>query len=163
MLVTDALHLTVRFEDGEDGWILAFIDQVSGAMSQGRTREEARDNAIDALRALTGYVARQRSCPRVGRSASRVVKRLTLERHLREHDLTLLGEDSRDSRWGGPRRADRRPYIRRAHVVQKAFTLSYLHRPSAQTNAARIVLATSMPRRVSPNLAASCHTCPLCK
>ena len=52
MVVTDALHFTVRFEDGEDGWILAFVDQVPGAMSQGRTREEARDNAIDALRVL---------------------------------------------------------------------------------------------------------------
>jgi predicted RNase H-like HicB family nuclease len=50
--VTDALHFTVRYEDGKDGWILAFIDQVPGAMSQGRTRDEARKNVIDALRLM---------------------------------------------------------------------------------------------------------------
>lgn len=50
--VTDALHFTVRYEDGEDDWILAFIDQVPGAMSQGRTRDEARENVIDALRLM---------------------------------------------------------------------------------------------------------------
>ncbi len=52
MFVTDTLHFTVRYEDGEDGWILAFIDQVPGAMSQGRTREEARENVLDALRLM---------------------------------------------------------------------------------------------------------------
>jgi predicted RNase H-like HicB family nuclease len=50
--VTDTLHFTVRYEDGDDGWILAFIDQVPGAMSQGRTRDEARENVIDALRLM---------------------------------------------------------------------------------------------------------------
>ena len=46
------LQLTIHFEDAGDGWILATIPEVPGAISQGRTREEARENVIDALRTL---------------------------------------------------------------------------------------------------------------
>jgi predicted RNase H-like HicB family nuclease len=52
MLMSESLHLTIRYEDGEDGWILASIPQVPGALSQGRTREEARANVLDALRLM---------------------------------------------------------------------------------------------------------------
>jgi predicted RNase H-like HicB family nuclease len=52
MLMSERLHLTIRYEDGEDGWILASIPQVPGALSQGRTREEARANVLDALRLM---------------------------------------------------------------------------------------------------------------
>jgi predicted RNase H-like HicB family nuclease len=52
MLMSETLHLTIRYEDGEDGWILASIPQVPGALSQGRTREEARANVLDALRLM---------------------------------------------------------------------------------------------------------------
>ncbi|MHB8694705.1 MAG: type II toxin-antitoxin system HicB family antitoxin [Solirubrobacteraceae bacterium] len=48
--MADTLELTVRFEDGEDGWITASIVEVPGAISQGHTRAEARENVIDALR-----------------------------------------------------------------------------------------------------------------
>ena len=41
-----------RVEPGEDGWIIASIPQVPGAISQGHTREEARTNVIDALRLM---------------------------------------------------------------------------------------------------------------
>jgi predicted RNase H-like HicB family nuclease len=41
--------LTIVFEPDEDGWIVASIPEVPGANSQGRTREEARENVIDAL------------------------------------------------------------------------------------------------------------------
>ena len=52
--MSEKLHLTVHYEDAGDGWILARIPEVPGAISQGRTREEARENVIDALRtALT--------------------------------------------------------------------------------------------------------------
>lgn len=44
--------MTIVYETGDDGWILASIPEVSGAFSQGRTREEARANVIDALREL---------------------------------------------------------------------------------------------------------------
>ena len=50
--VRDALQLTIRYGPGEDGWIIASIPEVPGAISQGRTREEARANVIDALRLM---------------------------------------------------------------------------------------------------------------
>jgi len=49
---TATLQLTIHFEDAGDGWILATIPEVPGAISQGRTREEARENVIDALRTV---------------------------------------------------------------------------------------------------------------
>jgi predicted RNase H-like HicB family nuclease len=46
------LRLTVQYEQGEDGWILARVRELPAAMSQGRTREEARSNVLDALQEL---------------------------------------------------------------------------------------------------------------
>ncbi len=46
------LQLTIHFEEAGDGWVLATIPEVPGAISQGRTREEARENVIDALRTV---------------------------------------------------------------------------------------------------------------
>ena len=51
--MSDKLRLTIAFDEpDEDGWIVARIIEVPGAMSQGRTREEARENVIDALRLM---------------------------------------------------------------------------------------------------------------
>ena len=50
--MTESLRLTVIYEQGDDGWVLARIREVPAAISQGRTREEARENVIDALREL---------------------------------------------------------------------------------------------------------------
>ncbi len=50
--MSDSLRFTILFEQGEEGWILARIKEVPGALSQGRTREEARENVIDALRLM---------------------------------------------------------------------------------------------------------------
>jgi predicted RNase H-like HicB family nuclease len=50
--VNDSLRLTIVYEAGEDGWVVASIPEVPGANSQGRTREEARANVIDALRGI---------------------------------------------------------------------------------------------------------------
>jgi predicted RNase H-like HicB family nuclease len=50
-----SVEFTIAF-DGPDekGWILARVLEVPGALSQGRTREQARENVLDALRtALT--------------------------------------------------------------------------------------------------------------
>jgi predicted RNase H-like HicB family nuclease len=45
-----SIDFTIAFESpDEDGWIVARILEVPGAMSQGRTRGEARANALDAL------------------------------------------------------------------------------------------------------------------
>lgn len=46
------LRLTVQYEEGEDGWVIARVRELPAAMSQGRTREEARDNVLDALQEL---------------------------------------------------------------------------------------------------------------
>lgn len=50
--VSEPLRLTIVYEDGEDGWVVASVPEVPGAHSQGRTREEARANVIDALRGI---------------------------------------------------------------------------------------------------------------
>jgi predicted RNase H-like HicB family nuclease len=51
--VTDRLRLTIAFDTpDEDGWIVARVVEVPGAISQGRTREEARENVLDALRLM---------------------------------------------------------------------------------------------------------------
>jgi predicted RNase H-like HicB family nuclease len=50
--MSESLRVTIVFEQGDDGWIVASIPEVSGAHSQGRTREEARANVIDALRGI---------------------------------------------------------------------------------------------------------------
>jgi predicted RNase H-like HicB family nuclease len=44
-----ALDLTILYEDGDQGWIVSSIPAVPGVLSQGRTREEARENVLDAL------------------------------------------------------------------------------------------------------------------
>jgi predicted RNase H-like HicB family nuclease len=50
--VSESLKMTIVYEQGEDGWIVASVPEVPGAHSQGRTREEARENVIDALRGI---------------------------------------------------------------------------------------------------------------
>ncbi|CAN5298797.1 hypothetical protein BH18ACT14_BH18ACT14_19040 [soil metagenome] len=51
--MSDTLRLTITYDEpDEDGWIVARVVQVTGAISQGRTREEARENVIDALRLM---------------------------------------------------------------------------------------------------------------
>jgi predicted RNase H-like HicB family nuclease len=50
--MSDALHLTIRYEDAGEGWITAQIAEIPGAISEGKTREEARSNVIDALDVL---------------------------------------------------------------------------------------------------------------
>lgn len=50
--VSESLELTIAYEQDEDGWVVAQILEVPGAASQGRTREEARENVIDALRTV---------------------------------------------------------------------------------------------------------------
>lgn len=50
--VSESLQLTIVYEPGEDGWVIAFVPEVPGVHSQGKTREEARENVIDALRGM---------------------------------------------------------------------------------------------------------------
>lgn len=47
------LQLTIEYDEpDEGGWIVARVYGVPGAISQGRTRDEARANVIDALRLM---------------------------------------------------------------------------------------------------------------
>lgn len=48
-----SLDFTISFDSpDEESWIVARVLEVPGAMSQGRTREEARENVLDALRTV---------------------------------------------------------------------------------------------------------------
>jgi predicted RNase H-like HicB family nuclease len=46
------LNFTIVYEDGGEGWIMATVREVPSAITQGRTRAEARENIIDALRLM---------------------------------------------------------------------------------------------------------------
>lgn len=50
--MSESLRLTIVYEQGEDGFIVSSVPEVPGASSQGRTREEARENVIDALHGI---------------------------------------------------------------------------------------------------------------
>jgi predicted RNase H-like HicB family nuclease len=52
MIGREAIKLTIQYEDAGDGWVTATIPEVPGAISQGRTRAEARANVIDALQTV---------------------------------------------------------------------------------------------------------------
>jgi predicted RNase H-like HicB family nuclease len=45
--------MTIAYDEpDEDVWVVARVVEVPGALSQGRTREEARENVIHALRLM---------------------------------------------------------------------------------------------------------------
>lgn len=50
--MSESLRLTIVYEDGGDGWVVASIPEVPGALSQSHTRTEARENVIDALHGI---------------------------------------------------------------------------------------------------------------
>ena len=50
--MSGSLQLTILYEQGDEGWVIAAIPEVPGAMSQGGTRDEARANVIDALQLM---------------------------------------------------------------------------------------------------------------
>ncbi len=51
--MTASVDFTIAFDNPDEaGWIVARVLEVPGAVSQGRTREEARENAIDALQTV---------------------------------------------------------------------------------------------------------------
>jgi predicted RNase H-like HicB family nuclease len=50
--VSESLRLTIVYEDGGDGRIIASIPEIPGAHSQSHTRAEARENVIDALHGI---------------------------------------------------------------------------------------------------------------
>ena len=44
--------ITIIYEWSDDGWWVAEVAEVPGAISQGRTKEEAREQVLDALSEL---------------------------------------------------------------------------------------------------------------
>jgi predicted RNase H-like HicB family nuclease len=52
VVMSETLHLTIVYEDGGEGLIVASIPEVPGAHSQGHSRAEARENVIDALHGI---------------------------------------------------------------------------------------------------------------
>lgn len=54
-------HISIAYEDSEDGWIVASVLGARGVHSQGRTREKARANVLDALRGMNDLRARLHS------------------------------------------------------------------------------------------------------
>lgn len=51
--MNERLRMTIVFDErDEEGWIVARVVEVPGAVSQGRTREEARENVLDALQVV---------------------------------------------------------------------------------------------------------------
>jgi predicted RNase H-like HicB family nuclease len=64
MAVSENLRMTIVYEEpDEDGWIVARVVEVPGAISQGRTKEEARETVIDALRLMLSPDEASRSTP----------------------------------------------------------------------------------------------------
>lgn len=48
-----SVDFTIAFDNPDEaGWIVARVLEVPGAISQGRTREEARENVLDALQTV---------------------------------------------------------------------------------------------------------------
>ena len=50
--MNEKLHLTILYSDASDGWVTAQVAEIPGAISEGKTREEARSNVLDALDVL---------------------------------------------------------------------------------------------------------------
>jgi predicted RNase H-like HicB family nuclease len=63
-------ELTIIFERGDSGWWIATIPEFPGAFSQGRTKDEARENVLDALTEL--MAARRESALRERAATSEV-------------------------------------------------------------------------------------------
>ncbi len=47
--MSDLLHLTILYEEDENGWIFTSVPEVPGVLSQGKTKAEAREMVLDAL------------------------------------------------------------------------------------------------------------------
>jgi predicted RNase H-like HicB family nuclease len=50
--MTGQVRLTIRYTDAGEGWVTAQVVEIPGAISEGRTRAEARENVLDALQVV---------------------------------------------------------------------------------------------------------------
>lgn len=49
---TQQRHYTVVYEEIEDGWVMARVPELPGAVTQGKNREEAREMIKEAVELL---------------------------------------------------------------------------------------------------------------
>jgi hypothetical protein len=76
-------RLTIRYTDGEDGWVTAQVVEFPGAISQGPTRHDAWVNVLDALHDLTHQPT---AAERVAFTVqARVIEPLSRLRHALRH------------------------------------------------------------------------------
>ena len=134
--MSDSLQLTIVYEEGDDGWIICSVPEVPGTMSQGRTRQEARANVIDALQLMLspepGARARRTSVrrSRAAHPDDRRMKRRNLERHLRDHGCRQIDEGASHARWATPTGKRRSTVPRHREIdyrlaVRSASSLAY--------------------------------------
>jgi len=62
-------QITILIEKGEQGWWIATIPEVPGAVSQGRTENEAREMVLDCLHELMAF-RREEALKEMGAGAS---------------------------------------------------------------------------------------------
>jgi len=70
-----SLELTILLEHGEDGFWIATIPEIPGAFSQGRTKQQAKKNAVDAMLEL---MEARRTLALTNRTATGVMEKLGL-------------------------------------------------------------------------------------
>ncbi len=64
--MAETLNLTIVYEPDEDGWIMVSIPEVPGVLSQGRTREEAREMILSALNDWLRFYVEDQGSERLG-------------------------------------------------------------------------------------------------
>ena len=97
---------TVLYKENPDGWITSWIPEYSGAISQGRTKAEAREMVLDALNELmlaAGEISPAWDGPTV--------------RSRRKWPPTLRGCDSRGVEPPGKKRGQARALPKKLHPL----------------------------------------------
>lgn len=146
---------------------MAQVEEVPGAISQGRTRPEACENVIDALRLMLKPETPpdRRPQPRAALSPAGIVKRRALERHLRGHGAEVLDQGAKHTKWRGPtggalhhaapqrdrsrRRGRHLRAARRSNAAQPALI------PHRRRDRRLKAITTPTRRRASPDLRAA--------
>jgi predicted RNase H-like HicB family nuclease len=123
---------TAIYEDGENGWIVATCPEVPGAITQGRTIEEARENLRDAIHEMLAVLREDAEREIDGRHVVREKPR-SVSRRLRPspwcyathlHGLANLPEPS-------DRQAHQRPPAHRDRQRNGARDLQTARHPAA--------------------------------
>lgn len=68
--MSEELHLTINYSDAGNGWVTAQVAEIPGAISEGKSREDARANVLDALDVLLTPDDQLTGAPTTGDSES---------------------------------------------------------------------------------------------